>query len=97
MSTDQAIQALILTASDRADLELTLRLEAWRDGWRACQQAQDNAYEHGYTDAQLDYKTIQHAAVRELALELARWDGPREHFARPRPDDVQPRARQATG
>ena len=95
MSIDQAVQALILTVSDRADIELKLRLEAWRDGWRACQQAQQNTYEQGYTDAQLDLKSIQHGIIRDLQLELRRWDGLREHFGDPRPGDIQPRVRRA--
>ena len=93
MSTDQAIEALILAQSDRADAELTLRLEAWRDGWRACQQHQGGAYEAGFADGILAYKHAQHGLVTSLRGHLIRWDGLREHFSRPRPGDKQPATR----
>jgi hypothetical protein len=84
---DQAIKAYVLAGSDRADLELALRLQAWRDGWRACGIHQGGQYEAGYADGILAFKAAQHGTVKGLHYELARWDGPRENFADPRPGD----------
>lgn len=90
MDTEAAVQALILAASDRADLELKLRQEAWRDGWRAACDHLGDLYEAGYADGILLRKRAEHDTVRELQAELRRWDGLREHFGDPRPDDIQP-------
>jgi hypothetical protein len=84
---DQAAVAYVLAGSDRADLELALRLEAWRDGWRACDTHQGDQYDAGFMAGILAFKAAQHGTIKALAHELARWDGPREHFADPRPTD----------
>lgn len=90
MSTGEAVQALILAESNYRDLELKLRHEAWRDGYRAGRTELEGAYIRGYTDAVADLKAIQHGIVRNLQLELRRWDGPRENFGAPRPADRHP-------
>jgi hypothetical protein len=89
---DTAIKAYILAGSDRADLELAARLEAWRDGWRARGIAQDGAWEAGYAAGILAFKAAQHGIVKALRLELARWDGPRADFGKPRPGDYPGKA-----
>jgi hypothetical protein len=84
---DTAIRAYVLTGSDRADLELALRLEFWRDGWRACAQAHGDTWEAGFAAGILTFKAAQHGTVKALRHELARWDGPRQNFSQPRPGD----------
>jgi len=86
---DTAARAIVLAGSDRADLDLALRLEAWRDGWRACDAAQGAQYEAGFHDGILAFKAAQHGTVKALRHELARWDGTREQFADPRPGDYK--------
>ena len=95
MTDDRTIIAYVLADSDRADRELALRLEAWRDGWRAACQHLGDRYEEGFADGLLYRKQLEHATVAELRGELARWDGRREDFGKPRPGDIQPRTRQA--
>ena len=99
--TADAIQAYFLAESDRRDRELTSRLNAWREGWNACQTALSDAYEDGYSDALLTIKHGHHDTVRaaqqlrdwtiaEEAIETARWGpGGRQHFAGLRPGDYQ--------
>jgi hypothetical protein len=88
MTRPEAVDAF-LAYSDERDLELRLRLAAWRDGWRACQQHLGDTYEDGYTDAQLDVKKIHHGVVHDLRQHLTTWDGLRENFSQPRPGDYQ--------
>ncbi len=74
----------VLALSDERDVQLGLRLGAWREGRRA-------GYEVGWRDgfvAAVDgYKAAQQKAVRDLDAYLTRWGGPRGDFARPRPGD----------
>ena len=91
---DPAVMAYVLADSDRGDRELAARLEAWRDGWRAACDHLGDLYEAGYADGILLRKRAEHGTVRALAAELRRWDGLREHFGDPRPDDIQPRTQE---
>jgi hypothetical protein len=93
MEIDPAAAGLILAASDHADHQLEARLEAWRDGWRAACAHLGERYEAGVADGILLAKQVEHGTVRQLALELRRWDGLREHFGDPRPGDIQPHRR----
>lgn len=83
----QALHAYILAEADHCEHETQARLEAWRDGWRACEIAHSGQYETGYTDAQADRKALEHGAVRDLQQHLITWDGLRENFSQPRPGD----------
>jgi hypothetical protein len=75
---------LLLALSDERDLQLRLRLDAWRDGYRAGHEA---GRRDGFVAAVDGYKAAQQKAVRDLDAYLTRWDGPRGDFARPRPGD----------
>jgi hypothetical protein len=82
---------------DRRQLGLQRRLDAWRNGWRACEVQLCNAYEAGYADGAMALKRAQHDTVALLRDELAiaaadetRWGpGGRERFGGPRPGDHQ--------
>jgi hypothetical protein len=78
--------------SGERDLQLRLRLAAWREGWRACQDAMGDVYEAGFTAGIAAYKAAQHDAVRLVELDARRWElrgepRTRSGFARPHPDD----------
>jgi len=59
-------------------------LAAWRDGrregWRA-------GYDRGYVDGVETRKHAQHLLVDLIGTHLARWDGLRRDFGKPRPGD----------
>ena len=96
MTPDPAVTALILAASDHADLQLKLRLEAFREGWRACEQAQGDAYRRGVYDGAIARKRAEHLLVTIARLQAARY-GPRSRQATdPRPEDF-PGLLMATG
>jgi hypothetical protein len=61
---------------------------AWREGYRAAEQAHADDYSAGYVDGLLGRKRLEHDAVEAARIELARW-GPegREHFGDQRPGD----------
>ena len=82
-----------LRESDARDRVVQARFEAWCLAWRlghaAAGPTADEQYEAGWRDGLLAAKGIQHRGYEYLQLELARWDGPREHFGRPRPGDFK--------
>jgi hypothetical protein len=83
-----AIRNWWLAESDRREREEQRRLQAWRDGWNACEHALGDTYEAGFADGILALKQAQHDAYKLTEIEIARW-GPRgrEHFADPQPGD----------
>ena len=61
---------------------------AWREGYRAAEQAHADDYSAGYADGLLRRKHLEHDAVEAARIELARWGpGGRAHFGDPRPGD----------
>lgn len=79
--------SLLLGLSDERDLELKLRLAAYREGYAAAAAQFPGYYERGYTDAQSDRKAAEHGAVRDWRHHLRMWDGLREDFGKPRDGD----------
>lgn len=78
--------------SDERDLQLSLRLAAWREGYQAGRRdGYDRGYLDGFAVAVTGYKRAQLDAVRDLDLHLRRWDGLRRDFGRPRDGDFQGR------
>jgi hypothetical protein len=74
--TRSARERAWLALSDERDLQLRLRLAAWREGWDACLDAL--AYHVGG----------RIMPARPTDLEVQRWGpGGREHFTDPRPGD----------
>ena len=59
--------------SDLLDGQLRMRLQAFREGWRAAELAHADDYDRGYSDAIADVKRIQHATVKLLAPGGAAW------------------------
>ena len=95
MDLHKAAVAYVLADSNRADAEMADKLGWWRLGYAAA-AAQFTDYEAaGYARAVADVKTAQHYIVGYLRHHLRMWGGWREDYGRPRPDDVQPRTRQA--
>jgi hypothetical protein len=95
MTTAEAPRTAWLALSDERDLHLRLRLEAWRDGYRAAAAAQ---FEAGYVAAVADVKAAEHALYNHLRkvreVEERRWGpGGRARFGDPRLDDKQPSCR----
>jgi hypothetical protein len=78
---------LLLAVSDERDLQLRLRLGAWREGYAAGRAPLADEYERGWTDGVLAYKAAQHNFVTDLQQHLVTWDGLRERFGQPRPGD----------
>jgi hypothetical protein len=90
------VSAATLELSDERDLELALRLAAWRDGWQAGNAAAEAAWSAGYAHAVAEIKGAQHGLVllvRGLAeTEARRWvlrgeRRSRQTFALPHRDD----------
>jgi hypothetical protein len=79
-------RAAWLRLSDERDLQLRLRLDAWRDGYQAGHQA---GYDAGYLDGIAARKHAQHLLVDVIGAHLARWDGLRRDFGKPRPGEYQ--------
>lgn len=67
MTIDPAAVAAVLAYSDEHDLWRAYADAMWRDGWRACLQAQGDRYEAGYADGVAYCKATQKAFYRELA------------------------------
>jgi len=80
----------LLARSDAMDVQLRLRLRAWREGYAAAERAHDDDYERGVHDGALARKRAEHDLLRMAQMDAERW-GPlgREHFADPRPGDFQ--------
>lgn len=79
--------AQLLAESDLRELELRLRLDAWAEGFAAAAAQFADHYQRGFADGIAAYKAAEHGIVRNVRAELARWDGPREDFGKPRPGD----------
>lgn len=78
----------LLEWSDAMDAQLTLRLAAFREGWRAAEQAHAGDYDLGFVDGLLRRKRMEHDEVDAAELEARRWGrAGRAHFADPRPGD----------
>ena len=87
--------AALLEVSDLLDAELRLRLAAYREGWRAAEQAHAGDYSRGYADGLTRRKHAEHEAVEALRLYLRRWElrgqgRTRRTFGDPHPDDCGP-------
>lgn len=78
----------VLALSDERDQWERLIEQAWRDGYRAAEQAHADDYSAGVTDGVLARKRAQHDIVEMARTDVAQW-GPagREHFGEPRPGD----------
>ncbi len=85
--------AEVLAVGERRELNLELRLQAWREGWLAGHEV---GYRGGYAQAEKDMARRWREIARPVArggpsfaeLERRRWGpGGREHFADPRPGD----------
>ncbi len=76
--------AALLALSDERDKWLRRVLASWRDGHRAGYEA---GYDRGYVDGVLARKHAQHLLVDVIGRHLARWDGLRRDFGKPRPGD----------
>jgi hypothetical protein len=77
-------RAAWLRLSDERDLHLRLRLDAWRDGYRI---GHERGYDCGYLDGIAARKHAQHLLVDLIGRHLARWDGLRRDFGKPRPGE----------
>jgi hypothetical protein len=82
----------LLEYSDAMDLQLRLRLDAYRKGWAAAEAAHADDYDRGYAQCAADTKAAQHAVYNHLKsaaeLQRQRWGRRgREHFGDPRPGD----------
>jgi hypothetical protein len=77
----------MLEVSAERDRQLALRLNAWRDGYRAALGQIAEAEARGYARAVAEFKAAHHGVIADIQLEHRRWDGPREHFGKARPTD----------
>jgi hypothetical protein len=76
--------AALLALSDERDLWLRRVLAAWRDGHR---DGYRRGYDRGYLDGIKARKHAEHLLVDVIGAHLARWDGLRADFGKPRPGD----------
>lgn len=75
---------LLLALSDERDQWERWVLAAAREAYRAGRRA---GYERGYVDGVEARKHAQHMLVDLIGTHLARWDGLRRDFGKPRPGD----------
>jgi len=89
----KVVIADVLAVSDQRELQLELRLQAWREGWLAGHEVGDQG---GYARAIKDMERRWHEVADPVArggpsfaeLERRRWGpGGRKHFGDPRPGD----------
>jgi hypothetical protein len=73
-----------LALSDERDAWSRLATETWRWGYAAAEAAHADDYARGYADGVRDVKCQQHASVEAFRIYLARWQGPRLDFGKPR-------------
>ncbi len=76
--------AEVLALSDERDTWLERVYASWRAGYRA---GRGDGYDRGYVDGVEARKRAEHALVDAVTLHLARWDGLRRDFGKPRPGD----------
>jgi hypothetical protein len=76
--------AALLALSGERDAWLRRVLAAWRDGYR---DGWRRGYDRGYVDGIEARKHAQHLLVDAIGTHLARWDGLRADFSKPRPGD----------
>jgi hypothetical protein len=84
--------AELIKLSDVLDVQLRLRLDAFREGWHAAEVAHAGDYERGFADGVMSVKHAQHDAHRLVDLDARRWElrgekRTRETFSQPHPDD----------
>ena len=97
--TGDAERERLLELSDERDAQLRLRLDAWRDGWRADETREGDRYEAGFADGAMALKDVQHDIYQGIRQERERWavrgePRTREAFGRPHPGDYPGRGRQ---
>ena len=67
------VVADLLELSDLLDGQLRMRLQAFREGWRAAELAHADDYHRGYVAAIADVKRFQQMTVKQLAPGGAAW------------------------
>jgi hypothetical protein len=78
----------LIELSDERDQWERMCAAAYREGWQAARCAHQDDYAIGYVDGLLRLKRLEHQAVDEARIELARWGpGGREHFGDPQAGD----------
>lgn len=83
--------AEFLALSDERDHALARIIAAERRGFERGAAAATDHYERGFHDGAMALKRAHHDAHRLVAEELARWDGWREDFGKPRTNDFRGR------
>ena len=74
----------VLALSDERDLWLARVYRTWREAYAL---GRARGYDAGYLDGIAARKHAQHLLVDVIGTHLARWDGLRRDFGKPRPGD----------
>jgi hypothetical protein len=77
-------RAAVLALSDERDLWLARVYRTWREAYAL---GRARGYGDGYLDGAAARKHAQHLLVDVIGTHLARWDGLRRDFGKPRPGD----------
>lgn len=79
--------AELLDLSAERDLQERRACAMWREGYAAGLAARADDYSHGYADGVAARKHARHLLVDVIGTHLARWDGLRRDFGKPRPGE----------
>jgi hypothetical protein len=77
-------RAAVLALSDERDIWLARVYRTWREAYAL---GRGRGYADGYLDGAAARKHAQHLLVDVIGTHLARWDGLRRDYGKPRPGD----------